>query len=102
MSEDAKPRKLTPNDPVDAETLAQFSKLDSARIDLAMRLMEIEQDRVRLLSAAHTVDQQTRRLFEKVLVDRGFPPTAPIDIDPTTGQIKVRAPAPQEPPAAPE
>lgn len=95
MTEDAKPKKLTPNDPVDAATLGQFGKLESARVDIALRLLDIEQDKVRLLSAAHAVDQQTKLMFERVLVERGLPPQSSIDIDPVTGQVKVRPPMPE-------
>lgn len=82
--------KLTVNDPVSLESLKEFNQLEAARHDIALRLLELEQERVRLLAAAHQVGKQHERLFEKVLVDRGLPPTTPVDIDSTTGQIKVR------------
>lgn len=89
MSEE-NPRRLTANDPVDLETLEKFNQLEGARQDIASRFLEIEQERVRLLSAAHQVDQQHRRLFEKVLVDRGLAPNTPLDIEATTGKITIR------------
>lgn len=90
MSEEINPRKLSITDPVDLDTLQKFNQLESARHDIALRFLEIEQERVRLLSAAHQVDQQHRRLFEKVLIERGLQPSTPVDIDSTTGAIKLR------------
>jgi hypothetical protein len=98
MSEET-PRKLTVDDPVDLEGLERFNKLESARHEVALRLLEIEQERVRLLGAAHEVDKQTQRLFEKILLDRGLKPNSPVDINSTTGKITVRTPPkPEEPP----
>jgi len=80
---------LTSSDPVQADVLANFSELDSARYELGFRLLEIEQERVRILAAAHQVDQQRQRLFEQVLIERGLAPGTPISIDDKTGVIKV-------------
>jgi hypothetical protein len=89
----AKAVKLTVQDPVSLDVLKEFNQLEAARHDIALRLLELEQERVRLLAAAHQVGKQHERLFEKVLVDRGLTPTTPVDIDSTTGIIKVRVPA---------
>ena len=80
---------LTANDPVSQETLKKFEELDGARYELGLRLLDLEQERVRILSAAHQVDQQRQRLFEQVLVERGLQPTTQISINDTTGEIKV-------------
>lgn len=80
---------LTPTDPVQPDVLAQFSELDSARYELGFRLLELEQERVRILAAAHQVDQQRQRLFEQVLVERGLQPGTPISINDKTGEIKL-------------
>lgn len=91
---DTTPQKLTANDPVDSDLLKQFNQLESARHEAGLRMLDLEQEKVRLLAAAHQIDQQHRRLFEKVLVDRGLPPTTPVDIDSTTGKVTVRTPEP--------
>lgn len=101
MSEET-PRKLTIEDPVDLEGLERFNKLESARHEVALRLLEIEQERVRLLGAAHEVDKQTQRLFEKILLDRGLKPNFPVDINSTTGKITVRQPPKPEEPSPPQ
>jgi hypothetical protein len=90
-------KKLTVDDPVDADTLAQFNKLEATRYELASQLLELEQDRVRLLSAAHRVDEQRQRTFERVLVDRGLPPNAQVEVDSNTGRLKVLTPTKSEP-----
>jgi hypothetical protein len=87
MSEPKQP--LTPNDPVSQEVLKKFEELDGARYELGARLLELEQERVRVLSAAHQVDQQRQRLFEQVLVERGLQPSTPVSINDKTGEIKV-------------
>lgn len=79
----------TIKDPVKAETLAKFGELDNARYELGFRLLEIEQERVRLLAAAHQVDQQRQRLFEEVLLERGLEPGTPVSINDKTGEIKI-------------
>jgi hypothetical protein len=80
---------LTASDPVQPEVLARFSELDSARYELGFRLLEIEQERVRILAAAHQVDQQRQRLFEQVLIERGLESGTPVSINDKTGEIKV-------------
>ncbi len=80
-------RSLTPEDPVDAETLAQFARLRETKQHLAMVLTQIELDKVEILRSVSRIDEQNRRLFETCLVDRGFPPTNDIEIDSNTGKL---------------
>lgn len=96
MPEPTPNKKLTIDDPVDADTLAQFNKLESARYEIGSQLLELEQERVRLLSAAHRVDEQRQRTFERVLVDRGLPPNAQVEVDSNTGRLKLLKPEPAE------
>ena len=84
-------KKLTVDDPVDLETLNQFNKLEAARYEIGNQLLSIEQERVRLLSAAHRVDEQRQRTFERVLVERGLAPSTQVEVDSTTGQLKLVA-----------
>ena len=95
---------LTLSDPVQADVLAKFSELDGARYELGLRLLELEQERVRVLAAAHQVDQQRQRLFEQVLIERGLQPGTPVSINDKTGEIKLldrKAEVASEEPAAP-
>lgn len=80
---------LTPSDPVQPDVLAKFAELDAARYELGFRMLELEQEKVRLLAAAHQADQQRLRLFEQVLVERGLQPGTPVSINDKTGEIKL-------------
>lgn len=94
MSDESK--KLTPNDPVDEATRRRLEEFTAARLDIGDKLLEIEQEKVKLLVAANRVDEERGRLFEKILMDRGLPPTTPVEIEAQTGIIRVlRQPAPQ-------
>lgn len=84
--------KLTIQDPVDPETMQQLTALDSARYDIGDQLLDLEQERIKLLAAAHQVDAQKRRLFERVLVERGLDTSAKVSIDFKTGTISVVPP----------
>lgn len=84
--------KLTINDPVDAETLKSFGELQAARGQMSERLLDLEMEKVRTLRAASNIDSERQRLFEKVLMDRGLPPNAPVEIDAKTGKITMITP----------
>lgn len=91
MSEEAK--KLTPNDPVDAETRKKLEELGAARYDVADKMLELEQEKVKILVAANRIDEERNRIFEKILMDRGLAPTTPVEIEAQTGVIRVLRPA---------
>jgi hypothetical protein len=80
-------RSLTPEDPVDAETLAQFARLQETKQHLALVLTQLELDKIEILRSVSRIDEQNRRLFETCLVDRGIPPTNDIEIDSKTGRL---------------
>jgi len=100
-SEPEKPRKLTPDDPVPPDILARFTELEDARVAVALQLLNQEENRVRLLSAAHTASEQRKRLFEQVLVERGLSPLTQVEIDSKTGVLRLLSPPepPEKPPA---
>jgi hypothetical protein len=89
MSQDPEKRDLKPNDPVDTETLEQFRRLQEARSRFADSLLSLEQEKIQILAAVKKVDDQSARLFEHCLIERGLPPTAKVSIDPRTGAIDV-------------
>jgi len=93
---DTTSKKLTADDPIDLETLGQFNKLEAARYEIGSQLLTLEQEKVRLLSAAHRVDEQRQRTFERVLVERGLAPTTQVEVDSTTGQLKLLAHKPED------
>ena len=79
--------KLTPESPVAKETLEEFNNLEEARFNLGVQLLQLEQSRVRILAAAHQIDEHQKRLFEKVLMERGLPVDSQVSIDSTTGKL---------------
>ena len=85
-------KKLTLNDPVDPETLRRLETVHSTRQQIAMQLLEMEEERVRLLVAARPLRDERNRIFEKILIERGLPPTLAIDIDLETGRLFPTAP----------
>jgi len=87
MSDQEKPEKLTPESPVAKETLEEFNNLEEARFNLGLQMLQLEQSRVQLLAAAHKVDEHQKRLFERVLMERGLPVNSQVSIDSTTGQL---------------
>lgn len=98
MSDAQSEKKLTANDPVNAETLKRIGELTGARYDVADKLLDLEQHRVTLLVTAKQIDEEKGRLFNKILLDRGLPPGTPIELDGETGAITIhqRPGAPQE------
>ncbi len=100
MPEDTK--KLTLEDPVDADTLKKLGELREARLQVAERHLDMESEQVRLMVMARQLDAEKNRIFEKILADRGLPPTFPVNIDGTTGKLSPLAnmPQPQPPPPA--
>jgi hypothetical protein len=87
MSQVDEKRSLTPEDPVDAETLEHFRKLQEARQRFAESLLSLEQEKIQLLAAVKKLDDQRNRLFEGCLVERGMTPDTEVEIDARTGRI---------------
>lgn len=90
MSEET--QKLTVNDPVDTETRKRLEELGGARYEVADKLLEMEQEKIKLLVAANRLDEERSRTFEKILMDRGLAPTTPIEIEAQTGNLRVLHP----------
>lgn len=82
-----KPTKLTPNDPVSPEALERLNELERGQYQIALRLLQLEEDKVKLLAASHQVNQQRQRMFEQVLMERGMPPQSQVEIDSDSGKI---------------
>lgn len=90
MSENEAPlAKKSVSDPVSPEDLARLAELQSARVQVAERMLDLEQEKVRTLRAASNIDTERQRLFERLLMERGLPPNAPVEIEAKTGVIKV-------------
>lgn len=96
-------RRLTPEDSVDPETLKALEELANRRLQVADRVLDLEQEKVAALMAARDLDRQRTKIFEKVLIDRGISPTTPVEIDGKTGKIiPVMSPGQEQPAAVPQ
>lgn len=91
-------RRLTFDDPVPQETLGQFSDLTQARIELAERVVDMEQQKIYALAAIKRVDEQKSRLWEAILMERGVDPKASIQVDSKTGKLFRQEEQPEEKP----
>jgi hypothetical protein len=80
--------KLTIADPVDADTLKKFQQLQASRLQVAEHLLNLEQEKIRLMRAASNIEAERQRLFEEVLMSRGLPPNYSVEIDGKSGVIK--------------
>lgn len=86
----SEPKRLTISDPVDPTVLSQLENLDRVRVDLGSQLLDLEQQKVGILAAAHRVEQQRQRLFDTVLMERGLDPKTLVQVDSKTGSIALR------------
>ena len=82
-------KRLTIDDPVDAESRAKFVAIQDSRLRIGDRLMDIELERVKLIRSASALDNERQRLFERILIERGLSPNQRVSIDAETGQIRV-------------
>jgi hypothetical protein len=81
-------KRLTIDDPVDAETRSRFTVLEDSRLRIGEHLLNLELERVKLIRAASAIDTERQKVFERVLIERGLSPSQPFSIDSETGQIK--------------
>jgi len=107
-----KPPQLTLNDPVEMATLKRIGEIQNRRLALGDMLLDLEQEKVKILVEGRRLDDERARIFANILGSRGLHPTVPVEIDPETGKISLikmngvqaQAPAaatPEAPPAPP-
>ncbi len=90
-----KPQQLTINDPVDAVTLQRMGEIQGRRQQLGEMMLDLEQEKVKILVEGRRLDEERGKLFSHVLTSRGLAPNVPVEIDPATGKIAlVRMPSP--------
>jgi len=81
-------RRLTIDDPVDAESRARFVVIQESRLRVSERLMDLELERVKLIRSVSALDNERQKLFERILIERGLSPSQRVSIDAETGQIR--------------
>ena len=100
MSNESNQRRLTPQDPVPPETLKKMEELEFTLNDMARTCLALDHEKIKYLAASKRVDEEREKLFQTVLMERGLPPNAQVQIDQKTGVLTV-APQQQQPPAPP-
>jgi hypothetical protein len=100
-------KKLTINDPVDAQTLKRMGEIQTRRLQLGEMMVDLEQEKVKVLVEVRRLDDERSKLFATVLSSRGLGPNVPVEVDPQTGKISLlnvpngQAPEAPAPEAAP-
>lgn len=83
--------RLTTNDPVSQDQLNRLRLLQDSHQDIADRFLVLEKEKVKLLAASRRIDDEKQRVFESILIERGLAPDASVEIDASSGMIKVFA-----------
>lgn len=99
-SESDKNPKLTLNDPVDPALLKRIGEIQSRRFQLGDMLIDLEQEKVKIIVESRKLDDERSRHFATILSARGLTPDMPIEIDSETGKItlfKANGTAPPQP-----
>lgn len=83
------PRRLTIEDPVSMDQLNRLRLLQESHADIADRMLSLETEKVKLLAAARRIAEEKQRVFEGILLERGLAPDATVEIEATSGKLKV-------------
>lgn len=84
---DTNTKKLTVEDPVDAETLARIRELHDAEMSLGKRLLDMEMEKISIMVSTKTIQHENQRIFERILFERGLPADLPVEISAESGKI---------------
>ena len=79
--------EATQGTPVSKEVLQELKQLQQNRQSIGEHLLDLEVERVRLLAAVQRLDSEKIRIFEGILMERGLPPNAVVEIDAETGLL---------------
>lgn len=89
-------KRLTLNDPVSKEEREYLQQLDMTKLGFAQKLLALELEKVNLIAASRRIENQTKEVFQKILVNRGQSADLVVDIDIDTGVISVQNPERQK------
>jgi hypothetical protein len=91
MSDVAETKSLTRQDPVDPQTLQNLEALSNTKQELAIRLADLEVEKLNLLGTLRRVGMEFDQQIVKILTDRGIDPQTQVQINPKDGVITVEA-----------
>jgi hypothetical protein len=92
MPAEPKLPKLSIKDPVSPEVLRNLSRIMGSRQQVAETLLNMELEKIPLIVAARTLDEEKGRLFARELEARGISSETQVTIDGTTGVIELVMP----------
>lgn len=72
---------LNASSPIDTESLAALQRYQTIRQDLAARLLDLEQERVRVLVLAQNFDKEANSMVAGLLKARGLPTDARVSVN---------------------
>jgi len=76
-------------EPLSAEEMQQLAEIDSARVNLGLRILELESEKIAILAQAKKLDMSWSAVMKKVTDDRNIPEGTPFSIDPETGSLNL-------------
>jgi hypothetical protein len=71
------------------EQLNRLRLLQESRLDVSDRFMTLEQEKVKLLAAARRIDEEKQRVFQGILLERGLDPHVMVEIEASSGKLKL-------------
>jgi len=86
MTDDSAPKALLT--PLDPESLMALQRHQEIRAKIAHDMLELEQEKVRLLVLAQGFDKEAHSLFAKLLTERGQNADAKVYVDFKDGLLK--------------
>lgn len=79
-------------EPVSAEDLARLEQLKIARGGMANRLLDLEEEKIKILAATKRVSDEWNGLLARIAQERGIDPNSHFEVNPRTGQVMTGAP----------
>src|SRR5271170_1555613 len=92
MGTESEKPPLTLNDPIDPAVLKRIGEIQNRRYHLGDMLLDLEQEKVKILVEGRRLDDERQRLFATALTSRGLQPSVPVEVDPETGKISLLQP----------
>ncbi len=82
--------------PISQEDLARCIELDKHRTNLALRLLELENEKVRILAASKRIQDEWHGLFQRFAAERNVPEGDLVEVNFRTGDVAIVSPPKQE------
>lgn len=77
-------------DPVSPDDLSRLAELDKTKTALALRLLDLENDKIRIMAASRRIEDEWGGLFRRFVEERGLDPQTRIEVNYKTGAVSVQ------------